>query len=304
MEWTSLIKGFKAFLLLEKSLSNNTIAAYEQDILKLKRFCEGELNGISPIDISYADLERFLEWLGGFNLKDYSQARILSGMKAFYRYLQMEDLILDDPSELLEGPKLRRKIPDVLSYEEIERIFRAIDLSHPQGHRNRSILETLYACGLRVSELVHLKLSNYYPDIGIVRVIGKGDKERIIPIGESAIKFIQYYIDHDRNHMNVIHPDHTDYLYLNRRGKRLSRVMVFNIIKKAARDAGITKTVSPHTMRHSFATHMVERGADLKAVQDMLGHESITTTEIYTHLDTEYLRKTIMKYHPAHIRKN
>ena len=304
MDWLSAKKGFRAFLLLEKSLSANTISAYQQDIEKLHGYSIERLQSKSPTAISYADLENFFEWLSKFNLKDLSQARILSGIKAFYNYLRIEDLIENDPSELLEAPKLRREIPDVLAYEEIEKMLEAVDLSHPQGQRDRSILETIYASGLRVSELVNLKLSNFYADLGIIKVIGKGDKERIIPIGDSAIRYIQIYLDNIRRHMPNIDKDHSNYIYLNRRGKKLSRVMVFNIIKKAVAAAGIQKNVSPHTLRHSFATHLVEGGADLKAVQDMLGHESITTTEIYTHLDTEYLRKTIMTYHPSFKRRN
>ena len=302
MDWKSSVSGFKAYLQLERSLSKNTIEAYLHDVERLEAFSNEKLDSKSPVNITYDDLEEYLAWLHDFNLKDYSRARMLSGLKAFFKYLLMEDMIKDDPSELLEGPKLRRKIPDVLSYEEIEEMLSAIDLSHPQGHRDRSILETIYACGLRVSELTNLKLSNYYPDLGVIKVIGKGNKERIIPIGESAIKHIQIYMDGTRRHMKKIDKDHTNYIYLNRRGKKLSRVMVFNIIKKAVSNAGIKKNVSPHTLRHSFATHMIERGADLKAVQDMLGHESITTTEIYTHLDTDFLRKTVMKYHPAYRR--
>jgi len=304
MDWNSGIIGFKVFLQLEKSLSPNTILAYEQDLEKLRQFTFEKLEGKSPQYLSYSDLEEFLAWLDGFELNTYSRARILSGVKAFFKYMMMEDLIIDDPSELIEGPKISRKIPDVLSFIEIEKMMSGIDLSHPQGHRDRSIIETIYACGLRVSELVNLKLSNYYPEMEIIKIIGKGDKERIVPIGKSAIKYIDLYFEATRRHMAKIEKGHTDYIYLNRRGKKLSRVMVFNIIKKAVSKAGITKNVSPHTLRHSFATHMIERGADLKAVQDMLGHESITTTEIYTHLDTEFLRKTIMKYHPAYIRKN
>ena len=302
MNWLSSINGFKAFLQLEKSLSTNTVVAYERDILRLHQFAKEHLSEKSPTDISCNDLEEYLAWLSDFSLADYSRARMLSGIKAFYKYLLIEDLIEDDPSELLEGPKLRRKIPDVLSFHEIERMLGAIDLSHPQGHRNRSIVETMYACGLRVSELTHLKLSNYYPEISVIKVLGKGDKERFIPIGDSAMKYITYYLDGTRRHMTNIAQGHSDYLYLNRRGRKLSRVMVFNIIKKAISDAGIEKNVSPHTLRHSFATHLIEGGADLKAVQDMLGHESITTTEIYTHLDTEFLRKTVMNYHPAYLR--
>ena len=300
MDWNSTTKGFLAFLLLERSLSPNSIAAYKRDVVKLHLFAIDELEGKSPLDISYQDLENFVQWLGKYNLKDHSQARIISGVKSFYKYLRIEDLIEGDPSELLEAPKLRRKIPDVLSFSEVERIFAAIDLSHPQGQRNRSILETIYACGLRASEVVNMKLSNFYGELGIIKVVGKGNKERIIPIGDSAIKFILIY--RDTLSKTDICGDYANYLYLNRRGKKLSRVMIFNIIKKAASTAGINKNVSPHTLRHSFATHLIEGGADLKAVQDMLGHESITTTEIYTHLDNEFLRKTIETYHPSHIR--
>jgi integrase/recombinase XerD len=227
-----------------------------------------------------------------------SQARIISGLKAFYKYLIMEDMIEEDPTSLLDTPKLERKIPEVLSHEEIEMIFAALDHSKPQGQRNRAILETLYACGLRVSELVNLKISNYFPDVGYVKVIGKNDKERIVPIGDSAIKHITIYIEGTRRSMMNIHKDHEDIVFLNRRGKKLTRVMIFTMIRQSVKDAGIDKTISPHTFRHSFATHLVEGGADLKAVQDMLGHESITTTEIYTHLDTKYLKDTIMLYHP------
>ena len=300
MDWNSTTKGFLAFLLLERSLSPNSIAAYKRDVVKLHLFAIDELEGKSPLDISYQDLENFVQWLGKYNLKDHSQARIISGVKSFYKYLRIEDLIEGDPSELLEAPKLRRKIPDVLSFSEVERIFAAIDLSHPQGQRNRSILETIYACGLRASEVVNMKLSNFYGELGIIKVVGKGNKERIIPIGDSAIKFILIY--RDTLSKTDICGDYANYLYLNRRGKKLSRVMIFNIIKKAASTAGINKNVSPHTLRHSFATHLIEGGADLKAVQDMLGHESITTTEIYTHLDNEFLRKTIETYHPSYIR--
>ena len=300
MDWNSAIKGFLAFLLLERSLSPNSIEAYKRDVAKLRLFAHDTLDEKSPINFTYQDLENFVSWLAHYNLTEYSQARIISGVKSFYKYLRIEDLIEDDPSELLEAPKIRRKIPDVLSFSEVERIFAAVDLSHPQGHRDRSILETIYACGLRASEVVNLKLSNFYVELGIIKVVGKGNKERIIPIGDSAIKFISIY----RNTLSKkdIGADYSNYLYVNRRGKKLSRVMIFNIIKKAASTAGINKNVSPHTLRHSFATHLIEGGADLKAVQDMLGHASITTTEIYTHLDNEFLRKTIETYHPSYIR--
>lgn len=298
MNWTHSIKGFIAYLRLERSLSGHSIEAYQRDIQKLKSFALHQIKVGSPMDIKLEHLERFISSLQEIGLSARSQARIISGIRAFYKYLLLEDIIEDDPSELLEGPKMAQKIPDVLSIEEVSAIINAIDLSKPEGHRNRAMLETLYACGLRVSELTRLKISNIYDDTGVIKVIGKNDKERLIPIGLEALNQIQYYVEGTRNHMNNIKESSRDTLFLNRRGNGLSRVMVFNIIKKATSDAGIEKNVSPHTFRHSFATHLVEGGADLKAVQDMLGHESITTTEIYTHLNTEFLRETILKYHP------
>lgn len=298
MSWKVYTQGFKAYLMLEKGLSEHSISAYEDDVQKLESWANECAAGMSPTDISYDDLASFVMWINQMGLGSKSQARIISGIRAFFKYMLMEDLVKDDPSELLEGPRLKRKIPDVLSQEEITAVIEAIDLSHPQGHRNRAILETLYACGLRVSELVNLRLSQYFPDMSLVRVIGKADKERIIPIGQDAIKFIDYYLNHDRAQLPKIAEGHEDYIFLNRRGKKLSRVMIFMIIKDVVVLAGIDKKVSPHTFRHSFATHLVEGGADLKAVQDMLGHESITTTEIYTHLDTQYLRDTILNFHP------
>ncbi len=298
MNWDIYKNGFLSYLMLERSLSKNSIAAYEDDVNKLIRWVEITGSKINVEQIQYNDLEKFVHWLNELGLGDKSQARIISGIKSFYKYLLLEDIITDDPSELLEGPKLRRKMPDVLSVDEIDSILNSVDLSHPQGQRNRAILETLYACGIRVTELVNLKLSNYYPDLGLIKVIGKNDKERIIPIGESAIKYIDIYVDSVRRLMKTIHPDHEDFVFLNRRGKQLTRVMIFLMIKQAVNDAGIDKSISPHSFRHSFATHLMEGGADLKAVQDMLGHESITTTEIYTHLDTQYLRDAIMKFHP------
>lgn len=292
------ISGFKSYLMLERGLSTNTLDAYLADVDKLSTWANTEGKGISPTDIVYKDLASFVAWINQLGIGPKSQARIISGIRAFYKYMLMENLINDDPSDLLEGPRLRRKIPDVLSQEEIVKTIESIDLSHPQGHRNRAILETLYACGLRVSELVTLRLSQFYPDLGVVRVIGKNDKERIIPIGDTAIKYIDYYVQHDRSQLKTIAAGHEDFIFLNRRGKKLSRVMIFMIVRESVEKAGIDKKVSPHTFRHSFATHLVEGGADLKAVQDMLGHESITTTEIYTHLDTEYLRDTIINFHP------
>ena len=298
MNWSIALKGFKNYLMLERSLSENSIDAYLHDVKKLVEYLEIKQLDLTPTAIDTNHLEEFIFWINSLGLGARSQARLLSGIKSFYKYLLMEDLIDHDPTLLLEGPRLKQKIPEVLNYDEISKILDAIDLSEPHGTRNRAMLETLYACGLRVSELINLKISNLFFDIGFVKVIGKNDKERIVPIGESAIKHIELYIDGVRKPQRNIHPDHSDCLFLNRRGKKLSRVMVFMIVKSLAEIAGIGKNVSPHTFRHSFATHLVEGGADLKAVQDMLGHESITTTEIYTHLDTEYLKDTILSFHP------
>jgi len=243
-----------------------------------------------------------VKWINEIGLGANSQARIISGVKAFYKFLLVEDIIDEDPTAILDSPSLQKKIPEVLAYDEIQAMLATIDLSYDHGVRNRAMLETLYACGLRVSELITLRLSNFYKEVGFIKVIGKNNKERIVPIGEEAIKHIGLYIEGVRRLQKNIHKDHANYLFLNRRGKKLSRIMVFNIVKEAAQLAEIQKNVSPHTFRHSFATHLVEGGADLKAVQDMLGHESITTTEIYTHLDTEYLRSTILNFHPRNQR--
>ncbi|NRB50492.1 MAG: site-specific tyrosine recombinase XerD [Saprospiraceae bacterium] len=296
--WGPYINGFKSYLQLERSLSENTIDAYLRDVKKLVEFLTLSEIHTSPEDLDVDQLSSFLHSLNDLGLGARSQARLLSAIKTFYKYLLMEDLIQVDPTSLLEGPRLPRKIPEVLSYDEIQRMIAAIDLSEPHGVRNRAMLETLYACGLRVSELIDLRISNLYLDIGFIKVLGKGNKERIVPIGEAAVKHIGFYIDGIRRGMMNIHPEHSNFLFLNRRGKQLSRVMVFMVVKECAKLAGIDKNVSPHTFRHSFATHLIEGGADLKAVQDMLGHESILTTEIYTHLDTDYLRETILSFHP------
>ena len=298
MNWQPVIKGFEAYLMLEKSLSENSIVAYLQDVGKLETYLQLHELELAPQELDVQRLEAFIYWLNELGLGATSQARIISGIRACYRYLLLEDLAEEDPTELLEGPKLQRKIPEVLSVDEVQRIFAAVDLSHPQGTRNRAMLETLYACGLRVSELINLKISNLFLDIGFVKVIGKNDKERIVPIGEEAAKHIRFYVENDRMQLPIIHDEAANIVFLNRRGRQLTRVMVFTIIKNLTKIAGIEKTVSPHTFRHSFATHLIEGGADLKAVQDMLGHESITTTEIYTHLDREYLRETILMFHP------
>ena len=301
MNWKSCLLGFKAYLQLERSLSLNSIEAYLLDVRKLQEFAATQLDGRNPGLLQFEDIERFVHFLNELELGKRSQARIISGIKAFYKYLLIEDLVNHDPTELIEGPKLDRKIPDVLSHNEIESILQAIDLSTPQGTRNRAMLETLYASGLRVSELINLRISNFFPQLGFVKVIGKNNKERIVPIAQEAIKHIMYYIEGYRQHQKIA-PGNEDYLFLNRRGKKLTREMVFTIVKNTVRLAGINKNVSPHTFRHSFATHLVEGGADLRAVQDMLGHESITTTEIYTHLDKEYLRSTLEKYHPLFLK--
>jgi len=298
MDWKSGIKGFKNYLRLERSMSGNTIDAYLRDIAKLVEFLTIHEMDIAPLDIQRSDLEAFIFWINSLGLGARTQARVISGVKAFYRFLLMEDVLEVDPTELLEGPRLERKIPEVMAYSEVQALIGAIDMSQAHGVRNRAMLETLYACGLRVTELISLKITNFYPDIGFLKVHGKNNKERIVPIGEEAIKHIQIYLTTIRKLQNNIHKDHENVLFLNRRGKQLSRVMIFMVIKDLAAAAGITKTVSPHTFRHSFATHLVEGGADLRAVQDMLGHESITTTEIYTHLDTDYLKETILSFHP------
>ncbi|WP_247232026.1 site-specific tyrosine recombinase XerD [Telluribacter sp. SYSU D00476] len=295
--WQSYIKHFKDYLRLERSLSDNSVQAYVHDAEKLNEYAE--LMGVasSPTDIKEEHLLGFLKYLTELGLSAHSQARLLSGIKAFFKYLMLENAITQDPTELIESPRLPRKLPDVLSYPEIERMLEAIDHTTPEGTRNRAMLEVLYSCGLRVSELVNLQLTNCYFDVGFLRILGKGDKVRLVPIGRDAIKYTQLYLDHVRSHLDV-KKDSEDILFLNKRGGQLSRVMVFMIIKDVAAAAGITKNVSPHTFRHSFATHLVEGGASLRAVQEMLGHESITTTEIYTHLDRDYLRQIITEFHP------
>ena len=299
MDWKSSIRGFKDYLQLEKSLASNSVEAYLHDVDKLVQYLELQELKVQPEHIRMEQLQDFILWINGLGLNDQSQARIISGLRAFYKYLMVEDMIDTDPTELIEGPRLRRKLPDVLNINEINSLFAAIDHSTPEGTRNRAILETLYGCGLRVSELTELKISNLYLDIEFVKVTGKGNKERLVPIGQSAIKHIRFYMDTIRR-VRDIQPGNENFVFLNRRGKKLTRVMIFTIIKNLATAAGIKKSISPHTFRHSFATHLVEGGADLRAVQEMLGHESITTTEIYTHLDRDYLRSTITQFHPLY----
>jgi len=296
--WDSYKKGFKSWLQLEKSLSDNSVAAYLRDIEKLTQYLQQYGSLKTPAQLGLRDLQKFVHWAAGLGMTDTSQARIISGIKSFYKYCLLENIVTADPTTLLEAPKLKRSLPDTLSFEEIENILSAIDMSKPEGGRNKAMLEVLYGCGLRVSEAVNLRISHLYLDIGFVRVTGKGDKERLVPIGKSAIKYLKIYLKNIRVHIPV-KPGSEDIVFLNRRGSRMSRIMVFMIVKELVQKAGISKSISPHTFRHSFATHLVEGGADLRAVQEMLGHESITTTEIYTHLDREFLRKTLEQFHPA-----
>ncbi len=296
MEWRFAIKEFEGFLKLEKGLSENSIEAYLADVGKLTGFLGEEDLELGPDELDQGHLRLFLVWINDRALSARSQARILSGIKAFYRFLLLDDLVDKDPTALLESPKLGRKLPEVLTVDEIDELFGFIDLSKPEGRRNKAMLEVLYSCGLRVSELVGLRLTNIYREEGFIRVIGKGDKERFVPISRRAMKEIDFYLP-DRNSLDI-QPGQEDVLFLNRRGHMLTRVMIFTVIKELVKKAGMKKNVSPHTFRHSFATHLVEGGADLRAVQEMLGHESITTTEIYTHLDRDYLRSEIISHHP------
>ena len=294
------LKQFVTFLKLERSLSDNSIQAYERDVEKLIQYKSIIQSKTSIANWDGKQLQQFLQYLAELGLSAYSQARILSGIKSFYKFLVTEDIIKQDPTVLLEGPKLGRKLPDTLSLEEIDALLQAIDLSTPEGQRNKAILEVLYSCGLRVSECVELKTGNLYLEemgVGFVKVVGKGNKERLVPIGKEASKYVRIYIEQIRNGM-PIQKGFENHVFLNRRGKKLTRVMIFTIIKSLAAKAGIKKNISPHTFRHSFATHLVEGGADLRAVQEMLGHESITTTEIYTHLDRDYLRSVVQEFHP------
>lgn len=302
MDWNSTLKGFQAYLLLEKSLSNHSIEAYIRDAEKLMEYVIMSKTDLPPDKLTTDHLTAFIYYINELGLEPKSQARIISGIRAFYKFMMMEDIIDHDPSAILEGPKLQRTLPDVLSYEEIDSLLNSIDMSLPHSQRNRAMLETLYACGLRVSELITLRLSNFFPEQGFVKVLGKNNKERLVPIGNAAIKHITLYLETERKSLTTIAKGHEDILFLNRRGKGLTRIMVFTLIKQFAAAAGIKKTVSPHTFRHSFATHLVEGGADLRAVQEMLGHESILTTEIYTHVDRNYLRETMLKYHPLNNR--
>ena len=295
--WLKYRKDYQSYLKIEKSLSANSVEAYLRDFDKLTQYLENISSEKSPLEITLPDLQKMLTWINDLGISARSQARIISGLRNFFFYLILEDEITDDPSELLEQPKIGKKLPEVLSIEEIDDLKSAIDMSKHEGHRNRAIIETLYSCGLRVSELINLKITNIYFDEGFIRVIGKGNKERLVPVSPSVQKEIEIYRDLVRVHQDI-KTGHEDFLFLNRRGAQLTRVMIFTIIKNLAEEIGLKKTISPHTFRHSFATHLVEGGANLRAIQEMLGHESISTTEIYTHLSNEYLKEAIISFHP------
>jgi len=295
MSWETSIKGFKSYLQIERSLSDNSVQAYIRDVKKFANYAIPI--ELSELKVTRVDISSFLAQINQEDISSRSQARIISGIKAFYKYLIMEDYLKINPTELIESPKIGLKLPDTLSLIEIDKLIAAVDLSNKQGERNRAILETLYSCGLRVSELVNLQLSNIHFKEGYLKVTGKGDKERLAPIGGRAIKYLTIYINEVRNHQKI-KKGNEDFVFLNNRGAKLTRVMIFLIIQKLTERIGLKKKISPHTFRHSFATHLIEGGADLRAVQEMLGHESITTTEIYTHLDNEYLRSNIIQFHP------
>lgn len=297
MKWSDSKKGYENFLKLEKSLSQNSVSAYVNDINKLVHFLDLEYSKVTPEKVKLLHLKGFVEWLNKKGVSPRTQARTISGIKSFFKYLLIEEKIQNDPTSLLESPKIGRKLPDILSIEEIDLLIDSVDISRPEGQRNRAMLETLYSCGLRVSELVNLKITNLNFDQGFIRIEGKGDKERLVPVSSSASEEITKYMEGYRKGLNIS-KDCVNTLFLNRRGKKLSRVMVFTIIKGLAEKVGMDKRISPHTFRHSFATHLINGGADLRAVQEMLGHESILTTEIYTHLDKEYLKSTIQQFHP------
>ena len=295
LSWRESFRNFETYLRLEKSLSENSVEAYLNDVEKLERHFTETGKEIGPAEVTYPDLKAFLLWYSIDNQNTRTQSRTLSGIRAFYKFLLVEGEIDENPSSLIESPKIGLKLPEVLSVAEIDNMIDQIDLSKPEGHRNKAIIETLYGCGLRVSELVNLRLTDIHYGEGFVVVTGKGNKQRLVPVSGKALKEIDIY-KQDRNQLPVIHDQNI--LFLNRRGSRLTRAMIFTIIKDLAAKAGIHKNISPHTFRHSFATHMIEAGADLRAVQEMLGHESILTTEIYTHIDRSFLRDTLIMFHP------
>jgi len=297
MEWTSQVENFKTYLTLEKNLSKNSVDAYINDVTKLTNFLKNHNIDVSPEEVVLQHLKDFIAWINDSGTSPRTQARVISGIKSFFKYLLLEEVIEKNPTALLEAPKIGRKLPDTLSVEEIDSLVKAIDPNKPEAQRNRAILETLYSCGLRVSELIDLRVSNLHFRMGFIKINGKGNKERLIPVGKRAKKEIKLYLKNYRGSLNI-DKESEDILFLNRRGQQLSRVMIFTIIKNLAKKIDLKKNVSPHTFRHSFASHLVEGGADLRAVQEMLGHESILTTEIYTHLDRDYLRDTIKNFHP------
>ena len=297
MLWQTYIKGFNDYLKLERSLSGNSVNAYLNDVDKLRQYFESVNKEPKLADIKVADIKLFISWLNELGMLATTQARVISGLKAFFSYLIQEEIIETDPMALIEAPKLSRKLPDTLNIHEINQLIDAIDASKPEGMRNKAIIEVLYGCGLRVSELTDLKISNLYPQIEFIKVIGKGNKERLVPIGSVALKLIDVYLKQVRVHQ-TIKKGNDDFVFLNRFGAKLSRITIFTLIKGLADTVGLKKTISPHTLRHSFATHLIEGGADLRAVQEMLGHSSITTTEIYTHIDRDYLKEVITQYHP------
>ena len=297
MDWKTGIQGFLNHLRLERGLSGNSLDAYRLDVEKLAQFSELQDVPLKVSSLTTEDLERFMAYLHEIGMGASSQARILSGIRAFFKYAILEGIREDNPANIIEGPRQSRKLPEVLDPDEMITVLESIDLSLPQGHRNRAILEVLYASGLRVSELIELRLSNLFAEAQLLRIIGKGNKERIVPIGKEALHYLKLYVQNERTQLSI-QKGEEDIIFLNRRGKRLSRQMIFLMIKKVVAEAGIQKSISPHTFRHSFASHMVEGGADLRAVQEMLGHESILTTEIYTHLQQSYLQDTIDQFHP------
>lgn len=297
MKWDDSIKGFEEYLRLEKGLSGNSINAYINDITKLLEFIKSNFKGITPQKVRLNHLKSFIEYLNERGVSPRTQARTISGIKSYFKFLLIEESINSDPTSLLESPRIGRKLPDVLSLEEIDTLINAIDVEKPEGQRNRAILETLYSCGLRVSELVSLRISDLFLEQGYVKIKGKGEKERLVPISPRAIAEIKKYVETYRKTLKIA-SNAKDILFLNRRGQMLSRVMIFTVIKNLAEAINLNKKISPHTFRHSFATHLIEGGADLRSVQEMLGHESILTTEIYTHLNKEYLKDTINRFHP------
>lgn len=301
--WESYKRSFKSYLQLEKSLSDNSTEAYLHDLQRLTDYLQDNEIVKSPSEIELSDLQTFVQWAADLGMSPTSQARMISGIRAFYKFCLLEDIVKQNPTLLLESPKTKRTLPDILSFDEIEKLLSQIDMSKPDGGRNKALIETMYSCGLRVSEVVGLKISQLYLDVGFIRVIGKGDKERIVPIGSIASKYLSIYLNEIRVHIDV-KSGFEDTVFLNRFGTSLSRIMIFMIIKDLTKKAGINKTISPHTFRHSFATHLIEGGANLRAVQEMLGHESISTTEIYTHLNREFLRKTLQQFHPSFNRKD